>query len=219
MVKCVHIIDPDHRRRASVAREFLARGYHAEIYESVSEFFQSKPQDGITFALDVSEQCEAAALLKASSEQRHILPVAFYSPEVSTSRIVSAMRLGAIDYLEYPFDTQMLNDSLRRLTRDGEQMVERARKTAHAKAQVDVLSRRERQVLLCVMSGYSNKDTAKELGISSRTVEIHRGNMMGKLNAKSASDAVRLGMYAGLEPDLTHTRPQIQEETSTRRRA
>jgi two-component system, LuxR family, response regulator FixJ len=97
--------------------------------------------------------------------------------------------------------------------------VERARKTAHAKAQIDVLSRRERQVLLCVMSGYSNKDTAKELGISSRTVEIHRGNMMGKLNAKSASDAVRLGMYAGLEPDLTHTRWQIQEETSTMRRA
>ena len=122
-----------------------------------------------------------------------------YSDEPSPEKIVNAMLEGALDYLQFPFEPKLLDTAVARLSSEGERRAEQDRRRAHAKAAVEELSARELEVLASMVQGNSNKEIAQELGISPRTVEIHRGNMMRKLRARSTSDAIRLAVYAGLD--------------------
>ena len=195
----VHVIDPDSRRRAAIAREFLGRSMHAEIYEDLAEFRDRIPKEGLVFAVDDPERCEPAELFETMRSQQLILPVALYSPQPSPEKIVQAMLLGALDYLQWPFDPALLASSMERLEVQGTRLTEQERRRSAAQAKLDELTARERQVLLWMIHGNTNREIGGKLGISPRTVEIHRANLMRKLNAGSASDAVRLALYAGLD--------------------
>jgi len=124
------------------------------------------------------------------------LPAALYCKAPSPARIVDVMREGAVDYLAWPFAQD--DTALRRLHCEGERRAEKYRTRLSAKARVARLSQRELDVLALLMLGDSNKEVARRLGISPRTVEIHRGNLMRKLSARSGTDAVRIGLLAGL---------------------
>jgi FixJ family two-component response regulator len=103
--------------------------------------------------------------------------------------------------LRWPFEPSLLEATLDRLSDLGERRARKARRGAMAKAAVDHLSEREFEVLELMIEGNSNKEIGRELSISPRTVEIHRANMMRKLNARTPSDAVRLAMLAGVDRD------------------
>ena len=105
---------------------------------------------------------------------------------------------GALAYLDWPFSSDALDRSVTRLRRHGEQFARVERRKAEARQLVASLTPRERDVLEGLLEGESNKGIAKKLELSPRTVEIHRSNMMSRLNAQSTSDAVRIGIYAGL---------------------
>ena len=199
----IHVIDDDYRRRARIVHELTARSFHAEIYEDLDEFSRHAPQEGVVFAADdpaaASGPVEIAEVLQAHGAA---LPIVVYSTEPSTERIVDAIRDGALDYLEWPFDPLLLDKAFHRLAINGQQWSEQARLRSAAKARVEALSRREREVLVHLTRGLSNNDMAEALKISPRTVEIHRGKMMRKLEANSVADAVRIALYAGLDEDL-----------------
>lgn len=201
MIARIHVIDPDYRRRAQVARALHDRHCHAEIYEDVNEFRQSYSDGDVIFAADDGNGEGRSETVQAVHASGAALPIVAYASEPKLEKVVAAMLSGALDYLSWPFEPAALDLTFRRLTAEGEQRSQQERRLAHARAKVDSLSRREREVLSHLVKGLSNKGIGEALTISPRTVEIHRANMMRKLNARSASDAVRIALYAGLEEE------------------
>ena len=191
------MIDPDYRRRARVARELSAIGRYAEIYEDLGEFCQSSPSSGFIFASDDGESADLPEIAQAVRKKGAAIPIVLYACQPTTEQVVRAMQSGALDYLQWPFDPHLLNTAIRRLSTEWEARTQQERLRALARAQLDQLTRREREVLSHLVDGCSNRQIAEALGISPRTVEIHRGNMMRKLRARSVSDAVRTALYAG----------------------
>lgn len=118
--------------------------------------------------------------------------------EPSASRIVAAAKAGVLDYLSLPLDPASLATSIDRIAAEAESYVAARKRMLDARAKIECLSRREREVLDWLTRGSSNKEIVRELDISPRTVEIHRANMMAKLGASHAADAVRLKLEAQL---------------------
>jgi FixJ family two-component response regulator len=195
----VHVVDPDVRRRAKIAFELRELQVHGEIYESILELLASAPVSGGVLLFDEAETEEFRNLASILDPASASLPVALYCEAPSPARIVDVMREGAVDYLAWPFARDMLEMALRRLHCEGERRAKKYQTRLSAKARVARLSQRELDVLALLMLGDSNKQIAQRLGISPRTVEIHRGNLMRKLSARSGTDAVRIGLLAGLD--------------------
>jgi FixJ family two-component response regulator len=204
----IHVIDPDFRRRASISRELIRLDLHPEIYESVFEFGAQVPKAGMILASDDEVRSDLPELIEMLDATGRRLPVAMYSNEPSPEKIVKAMLDGALDYLQWPFEPKLLDRAVDRLHAEGKRRAEQDRRRARARALVEALSPRELEVLSLVVLGNANKEIAEDLGISPRTVEIHRSNMMRKLNARSTSDAVRVALYAGIDEELE---PRSQE--------
>ena len=204
MTARIHVIDPDYRRRARIAHDLNSRGMHTEIYEDLSEFAQANPGTGYVFAADDEDNCGPADIVQAMRSKGVSLPIVVYRDQPTPERVVSAMLCGALDYLQWPFEPQLLDVTFRRLTTDGARKAQQERLRAGASVKISNLSPRERDVLIQIVNGLSNKEIGEALKISPRTVEIHRSNLMRKLNAQSASDAVRIALYAGLHEDFQY---------------
>lgn len=189
-----HVIDGQHRRRAQIARELLSRGLRTEIYENFPEFLQNGKAAGVLLA----NNQDTLQL----SDKKHLgelgLPVVVYSERPSTWEVVDAIAAGAVDFMDWPFDKTMVDRLLERLASVNERKASDVAFRAKARASVEKLSQRETEVLALVVDGGSNKSIGLDLGISSRTVEIHRGNLMRKLEARSTAEAVRLWIFSGV---------------------
>ena len=127
-------------------------------------------------------------------------PVVFMTGHGEVPIAVEAMKLGAIDFLQKPFSEEALLGCFRRGFDLLEQRSESAGRRASARARVEQLTAREREVLNGLLAGLSNKLIADRLGISLRTVEMHRGNMMDRLGVDNLAEALTLAMEAGLAP-------------------
>jgi len=135
------------------------------------------------------------------------LPTIAYGENPPTERVVQVMLTGVSGYLSWPFNSNELLNTLDQMleANAGRQLRERA--MARARGQVEELTPRERQVLTALVAGMSNKEIAKALSISPRTIEIHRAHMMTRLEANSIAEAVKIALYAGLdEASLSETR-------------
>lgn len=194
----VHIIDENVSRRASMTRSVLSIGYHAELYEGLEEFSSRPPSSGIIMAYDKGTGSIVPDVLGTMSNSRRHAPRAVYSSDIKIERIVEVMLAGAIDYLAWPLTSQTLRKSLGNIGRISEATLERRRKEAAARILVDQLTPRENNVLAALIDGASSKDMAAMFGLSLRTVEVHRASMMKKLGARSAADAARIGLFAGV---------------------
>jgi len=130
------------------------------------------------------------------------LPVIAVDEEPRPGRIVEAVKAGALDYLALPLDPERFARCLFRIEKEAEVFGAARRRMIEARDRISSLSVREREVLDWLTEGSSNKVIARELDISPRTVEIHRANMMHKLGARHAAEAVRLKLEAKLEPEI-----------------
>jgi two-component system response regulator FixJ len=130
------------------------------------------------------------------------LPVIIITAHADVPLAVRAMKAGAIDFIEKPFDDGQLIGSIRRAFEIGSRTRSRSAETKLAKDRLAQLTSRERNVLDILVKGRSNKVAAHELGISPRTVEIHRAHIMDKLHASSLSDLVRIVLVAEDGPAL-----------------
>lgn len=196
----LHCIDPQCRTRAELARAALALGHHAEVYGTLDELAHHGPQDGLILARDNVQSGGIERIIAALGEYGIWLPVVATASMPTTARIVTAIKGGAIDYLVLPVEQQRLAATLDRVAGEAGRQAEERHRVLEARGRIATLSNREREVLEWLSEGNSNKAIARELAISPRTVEIHRANMMSKLGARHAAEAVRLRLEARIEP-------------------
>jgi len=195
----LHFIDAASRHRAELARVGFGLGHHAEVYGDLSELSVHPPREGIIIARDTVEDGGVATILERLSRLGIWLPLIAVDAQPSPTRIVEAIKAGALDYLSLPLDPERFERCLTRIAKEAEDFGQARRRMIEARDRISSLSNREREVLDWLAEGSSNKVIARELDISPRTVEIHRANMMSKLGARHAAEAVRLKLESGLD--------------------
>jgi FixJ family two-component response regulator len=183
-------------------------GHHAEIYADLAELFDASPEEGIILACDDVAEDGMAALLEQLNDNGIWLPVVAASHSSDVYDAVAAIRGGAFDYLCLPLTPEALGRLIDHAMAEAARHNEARRRLVEARKRIGSLSKREREVLDWLTEGCSNKAIARTLAISPRTVEIHRSNMMAKLGASHAAEAVRLR----LEADLQHGSPRIDPD-------
>jgi two-component system response regulator FixJ len=137
-------------------------------------------------------------LLRRVKELGIEVPVIVITGHGDVPLAVEAMRFGALDFLEKPFDDEILLQSVRAALRQQAGAAKRQSERAEIEGRLAVLSPRERDVLGGLVAGRANKQIAFDLGISPRTVEIYRANLMDKMQAGSLSDLVRMALIVGM---------------------
>jgi FixJ family two-component response regulator len=198
----LHFIDSCSRQRAELSRVGFALGHHCEVYGDLSELAMHPPREGIIIARDTAEEGGVGMILDRLGQLGIWLPLIAVEVQPRPGRIVEAIKAGALDYLALPLDPERFTRCLTRIAKEAEQFGAARRRMIEARDRISTLSSREREVLDWLTEGSSNKAIARELDISPRTVEIHRANMMTKLGARHAAEAVRLKLEAKLEPKL-----------------
>lgn len=188
----IRFIEPSSRLRAELARAAFAIGHHAEVYTDLAELTDHRPETGIVVMHDEPQLGGVKAAIRRITDLGHWLPVIAISVNPTPGQIVAAMKAGALDYLPLPLDPKRFARSLEQIAQEAEAFSDARRRMMEAQSRISHLTTREREVLHLLAEGSSNKAIARELDISPRTVEIHRANMMAKLGAKHAAEAVRL---------------------------
>lgn len=196
----VYIIDDDDAVRQSL--EFLLKTANIKVrgFDSAKEFLQVLPhvKSGCIVTDVRMPEVTGIDLLRRVKELSLDIPVIVITGHGDIALAVEAMKVGAVDFLEKPFDDEMILTSVRSaLSKDADATRQRAQLT-EINDKLAALSNRERQVLEGLVAGKANKVIAYDLGISPRTVEIYRANLMTKMSANSLSELVRMAMTAGL---------------------
>ena len=195
----LHIVDGSCRSRAEQARLGFELGHHCEIYSDLDELMLCPPDGGVVLARDDEGFGNASDVLRVLSEAGIWVPVVGTSQEPRPGQVVTAIKAGALDYLRLPLREERVQETIERIAIEARAYGEARRKMMEARNRIASLSPREREVLDWLAEGRSNKMIARELHISPRTVEIHRANMMTKLGAHHAAEAVRLRIEAHLD--------------------
>ena len=195
----VHILDKDVKRRATIAFGLTSKNFRPQIYENLEEVANFPPRDGLLLLNDgfAGEEMAYVTGIIASTLSR--VPVIVFGEHPSTDDVVKAMLAGAVDYLEWPFDAEQFEKSLARAESGASAQARTVERKQNAAARLEALTEREREVLRNLIQGHSSKDIGLVLGISPRTVEVHRASLITKLAARSTSDAIRIGIYGGLD--------------------
>ncbi len=196
----VHVIDDDEAVRHSLAFLLAAAGIEVQTYESATAFLDvaTTVKTGCVITDVRMPEVSGIDLLRRLEELKLGVPVIVITGHGDVPLAVEAMKIGAVDFIEKPFDDEVLLTSVRsalnRLDRDHKRQAERR----EVEARLATLSSRERDVLEGLVAGQANKQIAYELGISPRTIEIYRANLMTKMQAASLSDLVRMALTAGI---------------------
>ncbi len=196
--QCVFVVDDDADVRDSLRVLLEASGFTVRVFTSAIHFLaDSGPKNGCLIA-DIRMPDMSGLELQEEIVRRQIqLPVIVMTGHGDVPLAVRAMKAGAVDFLEKPFDDNLMLASVRRGLEAGSRAAGRAAEVEAAKNLLAALTPREHNVLDKLVKGRSNKIAAYELGISPRTVEIHRAHIMDKMNASSLSDLVRTVLAVG----------------------
>ena len=195
----VYVIDDDEAMRDSLDFLLGAADFDVTLFESAQHFLDALP--GVDFGCVVSDVrmpgIDGIELLKRMKASSSPFPVLVITGHGDVPLAVEAMKLGAVDFLEKPFEDDRLIGMIDiALTQAGADARSEAA-TLDITARVSSLSPRERQVMEGLVAGLSNKLIAMEYDISPRTIEVYRANVMTKMQASSLSELVRLAMRAG----------------------
>jgi two-component system response regulator FixJ len=198
--KLIHIVDDEEAIRKSAGFLLKTAGYAVETWPSGVEFLKEagKAEPGCVL-LDIRmPEIDGLEVQRTLAERGITMPVVIMTGHGDIDIAVRAMKAGAVDFLEKPFERATLLGAIEaaheRLA-DTENVAARAR---DAELRLGALTPRERDVLDGLAKGLPNKTIAYDLGISPRTVEVHRANLMSKLDVRSLSDALRIAFAAGL---------------------
>jgi two-component system, LuxR family, response regulator FixJ len=196
----VHIVDGDQSVHASLEPVLQSAGLTSSFYENPTSFLRNAahPRTGCIL-LEVSWPLPKDDDLQSVIKRlRAILPVIVLIGQSGVQTAVQAMKAGAADFIVKPVDPEVLIASIETVLAKEPQLDVRA--AARASHQLSSLTIRERQVLEGLLAGRLNKQIASDLGLSTRTVEVHRARMMKRLGARHLSEAIRLFLRANSFP-------------------
>jgi two-component system response regulator FixJ len=199
----VYVIDDDEAMRDSLNFLLDSAGFDITLFESALNFLDVLP--GLGFGCVVSDVrmpgLDGIELLKRMKAGHNRFPIVIMTGHGDIPLAVEAMKLGAVDFLEKPFEDDRLIGMIDAAIRQGEPAAKSEAITLDISARIATLSPRERQVMDGLIAGLSNKLIARDYDISPRTIEVYRANVMTKMQANSLSELVRLAMRAGLLKD------------------
>jgi two-component system response regulator FixJ len=196
----VHVIDDDEAVREALAFQLGSAGIEVRTYESAVVFLQvaSTVRTGCIITDVRMPELSGIDLVRRLRELKLSVPVIVITAHGDIPLAVEAMRLGAADFLEKPFEDEVLLASVRSALDRGDRDQKRQAERSNIEARLAALSNRERDVLKGLVAGHANKQIAYDLGISPRTIENYRANLMIKMQAGSLSDLVRMALIAGI---------------------
>ena len=200
--RTVYVVDDDRDVRCSISFMLGASGFQSRPFGSGADLLESLPdlQPGCLL-LDIRmPEMDGFQVMSALAERHADWPVIVMTGHGEVPVAVRAMKLGAVDFLEKPFEEGVLVGSLDRAFQLLKDRGEKAGRKRQAQERVAVLTAREHEVLRGLMAGMPNKMLARRLDISLRTVEMHRANMMDRLAVGSLAEALTIGVQAGVEP-------------------
>lgn len=195
----VCVVDDDETIRDVLTAVFEAEGATVESFESGELFLARAAAPSGCVLLDVKMPGKSGLdVLRELDARGDDAPVIMISGSSDIPIAVEAIRHGALDFIEKPFDPEAIVERVSAaIAASGARAAARAKsRKADELAGADQLTPREREVLLLISSGQSNKEAGRELGISPRTIEVHRARIMEKLGARNAADLVRIVMSA-----------------------
>jgi two-component system response regulator FixJ len=199
----VYVIDDDEAMRDSLNFLLDSANYKVTLFESAMAFLDALP--GLEFGCVVSDVrmpgLDGIELLKRMKADHSSFPIVIMTGHGDVPLAVEAMKLGAVDFLEKPFEDDRLVAMIETAINRAEPAARSEALTQEIAARIASLSPRERQVMDGLIAGLSNKLIARDYDISPRTIEVYRANVMTKMQANSLSELVRLAMRAGLLND------------------
>lgn len=194
----VHILDDEEAVRKSLAFLLVTAGFAVRMHDSATSFLEAAP--GIGRACLVTDlkmpDMSGLELLERLNAKGLRVPAVVITGHGDVPMAVAAMKAGAVDFIEKPFEDEVLIDAVRRAARRLDP-AESDSDLLDLRARFECLSEREQQVLAAVVAGLPNKVIAHDLAISPRTVEVHRANIMSKMQARSLAELVRMTITLG----------------------
>ena len=201
--RIIHLVDDDEAIRRSASFMLRTSGYLVKTYASGVELLEAgKEVAPGCILLDVRmPEMDGLEVQRALKDRGIFLPVVVMTGHGDVNVAVQAMKAGAVDFIEKPFEKAVLLSAIEEGFGRLEDTGRRHARADEAKARLEALTPREHDVLQGLVRGHPNKTIAYDLGISPRTVEIHRANLMTKLSVASLSEALRIAFAAGLGSD------------------
>jgi len=200
----VHVVDDDAAMRRSIA--FLAEsvGWHTVTYDTARRFLEEvSPEEPGCLVLDVRMPEMSGLEVQHEMKRRGmVLPIIFVTGHADVGLAVEAMKQGAFDLIEKPFRDQLLLDGIAKAVRQSVKALESQVEQRSARQCLALMTSRELEVARLVARGHANREVAQRLGISERTVHVHRARVMEKARVRSAAELAQLFMY--VDPEFAH---------------
>jgi two-component system response regulator FixJ len=196
----VFVVDDDQAIRSSLQWLIESVGLNVEVYPTADDFMRSYyPGRSGCLLLDVRMPGMSGLELQEHLLQKQIrIPVIIITGHGDVPMAVRAMKAGAVDFIEKPFNDELLLESIRKALAVDEKQRELQSQRARVAARLAHLTPREHEVMMMVTEGRSNKEIATALGVSAKTVEAHRARVMEKMEAGSLAELVRMVLAAGI---------------------
>ena len=195
----VFVVDDDAAVRDSLRLLLKSVGLPVEVFESAQDFLDAERDDRPgCLVLDIRMPGMSGLELQGKLNERHsILPIIFITGHGDVPMAVNTMKKGAVDFIEKPFDQAALKALVDRLLVEARENAAANERQKLSEALLAKLTPREEQVLERIVAGRLNKQIADDLGISIKTVEAHRANIMDKVNANTVADLMRIVLSGG----------------------
>jgi two-component system response regulator FixJ len=195
--RTIHVVDDDDAMRESLVALLEDAGYDARAYASAEQLLARRRLEPGCVVSDIRMPgMDGLTLLRTLRAEGRELPLILITGHGDVPLAVAAMKAGAVDFLEKPFDAEALHAALATGLRQQAHPASRKIDSAAARRSLEMLTPREREVLERLVEGESNKEAAARLGVSHRTVEFHRAHIIEKTGAKGLPDLVRLWLAA-----------------------
>jgi two-component system response regulator FixJ len=199
----VHVLDDDGAVRDSLFTLLRSAGFLVRTHECARRFFDDfQPHETGCVLIDMQmPDASGSEVQDRVARMSEGVPVIIITGHANIRMAVGAMKRGAVEFLEKPVDPQLLLHQVEKAVKRREYELHTHEKNEDAQAKLGILTPREKDVLKHLLAGRPNKIIARELGLSPRTVEIHRARVMEKTGAGSLPGLVRMALAAGLDPE------------------
>jgi FixJ family two-component response regulator len=200
LLPCVFVVDDDPSIRAALKRLFQSVGVRCETFSSAQSFLNHRPGDQMgCLVLDVRLPGLSGLDLQRELNKANIqIPIIFITGHGDVQMTVRALKAGAVEFLTKPFHDQDLLDAVQQAFNRDHLIRRQQVEVSCLRQRLESLTPREQQVMRLVVFGFLNKQIAGQLGTSEKTIKVHRGQVMQKMEAKSLPELVRIADKLGL---------------------